>query len=147
MMQIPYILFAGIVVFLVIVISISGTRNLVREPFLSSLIGIYKAEDDQTHGIDFKMRYIGWTQAGRVFSRTSGLGKIGFDDEALYIRQMFLAARSIPTIRIPVDCLSLVDSKLVWTAFSKVDVFDIDGINEGQILLPMGAVAEYKSQR
>ena len=126
----------------IVLMAISGARNSARDPFMAALIEKYRAKDNATRSVNLKMRYIGWTQPGRVISRTSAISKIGFDHEALYIKQMFLAARVIPTIRIPMDCLSLVDTKLVWSAFLKVDVFEIDGISNGRILLPVGLVAE-----
>ena len=130
------------VILCIVLISISGARYTAREPFMAALIEKYRAKDDAARSVNLKMRPIGLAQEGSWFIRTSGTSRIGIDNNSLYIVQPPLIARAIPTIEIPLHCLSLIDSKYLLFAFSRFDVFEIDGISNGQILLPVGLFAK-----
>ena len=138
-----FVIFATVTLCIVLMLFL-GVRKAAKEPFLASLIEKYRANENATHGVNLKMRYIGWVQEGNAIARRSAVNRIGIDNDSLYIAQLPVISRAIPTIEIPLHCLSLISSKYIWTAFLRVDVFQIAGISSWQLLLPVGLVPEDK---
>ncbi|MCJ7591063.1 MAG: hypothetical protein MUO51_06885 [Woeseiaceae bacterium] len=109
---------------------------------MAALIEKYPANDDSARGINLKRHFFGWISAGKSVVRTSGVSKLAVTHDSLFIAQPPLINKLIPTIEIPLRSLLRVDSRFYWSAVSKFDAFEIVGISEGKLPLPIGLVGE-----
>ena len=89
-----------------------------------------------------KRHFFGSISAGKSVARTSGVSKLAVTHDSLFIAQPPLINKLIPTIEIPLRSLSRVDSRFYWSAMSRFDAFEIGGISDGKLLLPVGLVGE-----
>jgi len=109
---------------------------------MSVLIEKFPANDDSTRDINLKRHFVGSISTGKSVVRTSGVSKLAVTHDSLFIAQPPLINKLIPTIRIPLRSLSRVDSRFYWSAMSRFDAFEIGGISDGKLLLPVGLVCE-----
>ncbi len=139
----PIIDFLAIIVVgaVIVFIGFRVMRDAADEPFMAALIQRFRASDEIAQDIELKRRIYGWTHTGSSVARTSGTSKLAVAHDALFIAQLPLVKRVIPTIEIPLESLSKVDSRFFWSAMSRFDVFEIDGIPDGNLLLPIGLVS------
>lgn len=107
---------------------------------MAALIERFRATDEIAKDVDLRRRFHGWVDAGSSIARTSGTSKLGVTQDSLLVSQLPLVSKLIPTIEIPLESLSKVDSRFFWSAMSRFDVFEIDGISNGKLLLPVGLV-------
>ena len=108
---------------------------------MAALIERFRFNHEIPNGIEMKRRLFGWLQAGDSVVRTSGTSKLAVTSDSLLIAEPPLVDKLIPTLEIPLDSLSKVDSRFFWSAMSKLDVFEIDGVSEGKLLLPVGLIS------
>lgn len=119
-------------------------RDSAKEPFMAALIEKYPAKDNSARDINLKRHFFGTINAGNLVVRTSGVSKLAVTHDSLFIAQPPLINKLFPTIEIPLRSLSRVDSRFYWSAVSRFDTFEIDGISGGKLLLPVGLVGEYR---
>ena len=109
---------------------------------MAALIEKYPADDDSARDVSLKRHFFGSISAGKSVARTSGVSKLAVTHDSLFIAQPPLINKLIPTIEIPLRSLSRVDSRFYWSAMSRFDAFEIGGISDGKLLLPVGLVGE-----
>jgi hypothetical protein len=122
-------------------------RDAANEPFMAALIERFRAADESTLDIDLRRRFFGWLQAGASVARISGTSKLAVGDDSLLITQLPVVNKLIPTIKIPLESLSKVDTRFFWSAMSRFDVFEIEGISDGRLLLPVGLVGTVRKNK
>ena len=113
-------------------------RDASKEPLMAALIERFSATDEIATNVELRRHLFGWMHAGDSVVRTSGTSKLAITSDSLVISQLPLVNKLIPTIAIPFESLSKVDTRFCWSAMSRFDVFEIDGISDGRLLLPVG---------
>ena len=129
------------VVALVAFIGFRVVRDAANEPLMAALIARFRSNDEIANSIEMRRRLFGWIQTGDSVVRTSGTSKLAVADDSLFIAQLPLANKLIPTLQIPLESISKVDCRFFWSAMSRFDVFEIDGVSDGKLLLPVGLVS------
>ena len=139
----PNIEFLAIVVVgaLVAFIGFRVVRDAANEPLMAALIEQFRSNDEIAESVKMRRQPFGWIQKDDSVVRSSGTSKLAVADDSLLITQLPLVNKLIPTLKIPLDSLSKVDSRFFWTALSRFDVFEIEGVSDGKLLLPVGLVS------
>jgi hypothetical protein len=137
--MIEFLLVAVLIVLVWLIVPIRA-RN---EPFLSELVSRYPFDTlgQSDPRIDYVRKYFGWRDTGRRTSRFSGMSKLGTSDDMLVLKHPLLFRSLIPSIAVPKQRLRYVGTEFLWSAVRKFDVFEVDGLPSGQLLLPVNFVA------
>jgi hypothetical protein len=107
---------------------------------MAALIEQFRATNKIQKDVDLRRRNYGWVDGGSFVVRFSGSSKLAVSDDSLLISQLPLVRKLMPAIEIPLESLSKVDSRFFWSALRRFDVFEINGISNGKLLLPVGLV-------
>jgi hypothetical protein len=117
-------------------------RQPKRDPFIEALQERYRIDDATSIDTPLKLRVYAWKRAGFFSSPwIHGYHKIGVDEDFLYLTSMGMFWEAGPTARIPLCDLSLVGTKFFWIPLLSFDVYDINGVPTGQLLLPVSFLA------
>lgn len=119
-----------------------ASRRPTESPFIEAINERYRIGSDSLSIIPLEVRVFGWKRAGLSMLWIQDSSRIGADRDALYIERLCSASKCIPAVRIPLNDLSLVDSKYFRTVQVHLDVFEIDDVADGQLLLPVGYLTD-----
>lgn len=114
-----------------------------REPLFVALFERYGRNELEhfSEEIKLKFKFLGWRSSSKSIPHFNGMSRLGVSKDTLIIVQPRPFRRAFPTIAIPRKDLIYVGTESSWGGLSRLDVFEIEGIAGGQLLLPAGFVA------
>jgi len=127
-----------IVLAMVLAIWVFVIARARKELFPTALIGEFGLDKDDRMADDVQCHAarVAWRGSGDKVARFSGVSMIGQDQNMLVIKQRNAIQRLFPSIAIPKSRLQYVGTEFVWSAVGRFDVYNIEEIESGQLLLP-----------
>lgn len=113
-------------------------RSIVGEPYLAALLEKYGTREvtETAQKIVYRNSLYGWYEDSKDTARCSWISRLGVDSSSLIVKQPKIVRSVYPNLIIPREHLEFIESKFIWSAFSRLDVFKVNGIEGGKLLLP-----------
>ena len=131
-------------IFVVALIWFYTSRKPATDPVFEEVNARYGVDEEIVAEVPLDFRVVGWKRKGHWLPWCQDYVKVAIDKDFFYTNALYAIYKTIPAIRIPLDDLSFVETKFFWTTLYSLDVFNIHGIPDGQILLPAGYFAEHQ---